>query len=405
MTRIFTLLTLLVSALPMLAQTPDSTLRLDYVLGISDGRPAVMLHEVSKLDGWGGRTVNLDRAPLQGNGQVVVTDQATGRILYRSPFSTLYQEWLHLPGADSATVSFEHTVEVPLPECDAVVKLLLFDNRRDTLATHTYLYSPAEILVRERKRPRLPHRVLHASAHPSPISVAILAEGYREDEADTFYADAQAFVDELLSYEPFCHYTDRLQLTAIATPSVDSGVSSPQSGRWLDTPFGSHFDTFHMDRYLTSPRVWDMHTAADAVPTAHIIVLANTDQYGGGGIYNNYALTAAHVPFFRPVAIHEFGHSFGGLADEYFYDDEMDGTYALDAEPWEPNITTLVDFASKWEGTPDTGLFEGGGYRSKGIYRPAYNCRMRTNEYPAFCPACRASLERTILFLTEPVGE
>ena len=389
----------------MLAQTPDSTLRLDYVLGISDGRPAVMLHEVSKLDGWGGRTANLDRAPLQGNGQVVVTDQATGRILYRSPFSTLYQEWLHLPGADSATVSFEHTVEVPLPECDAVVKLLLFDNRRDTLATHTYLYSPAEILVRERKRPGLPHRVLHASAHHSPISVAILAEGYREDEADTFYADAQAFVDELLSYEPFCHYTDRLQLTALATPAVDSGVSSPQSGRWLDTPFGSHFDTFHMDRYLTSPRVWDMHTAADAVPAAHIVVLANTDQYGGGGIYNNYALTAAHVPFFRPVAIHEFGHSFGGLADEYFYDDEMDGTYALDAEPWEPNITTLVDFASKWEGTPDTGLFEGGGYRSKGIYRPAYDCRMRTNEYPAFCPACRASLERTILFLTEPVGE
>lgn len=405
MTRIFTLLTILAAALRTFACAPDSTLRLDYVLGIADGRPAVMLHEVSKLDGWGGRTVNLDRAPLQGNGQVVVADRVTGRILYRRPFSTLYQEWLHLPGADSVSVSFEHTVEVPLPERDAVVKLMLFDNRHDTIATHTYLYSPDEILVRERKRPELPHRLLHAATHPSPISVAILSEGYRADEAETFYADAQAFVDELLSYEPFCRYADRLQFTAIAIPSADSGVSSPRSGRWLDTPFGSHFDTFHMDRYLTSPRVWDMHTAAAAVPAAHIVVLANTDQYGGGGIYNNYALTAAHVPFFRPVAIHEFGHSFGGLADEYFYDDEMDGTYAPDVEPWEPNITTLVDFASKWEGMPDTGTYEGGGYRSKGIYRPAFDCRMRTNEYPSFCPACRASLERTILFLTEPVGE
>ena len=405
MTRLFTLLTLLTSALPMLAQAPDSTLRLDYVLGIADGRPAVMLHEASKFDGWGGRTVNLDRTPLQGNGQVVVTDQATGRTLYRHPFSTLYQEWLHLPGTDSISVSFEHTVEVPLPGYDAEIKLLLFDNRHDTIATHTYLYSPAEILVRKRMRPELPHRVLHAATHPSPISVAILAEGYREDEAATFYADAQAFVDELLSYEPFCRYADRIQLTAIAVPSAESGVSSPHSGHWLDTAFGSHFDTFHMDRYLTSPRVWDMHTAAEAVPAAHIVVLANTDQYGGGGIYNSYALTAAHVPFFRPVAIHEFGHSFGGMADEYFYDDEMDGTYALDTEPWEPNITTLADFASKWKGMPDTGLFEGGGYRSKGIFRPAYDCRMRTNEYPTFCPACRASLERTIRFLTEPFEE
>ena len=93
-------------------------------------------------------------------------------------------------------------------------------------------------------------------------------------------------------------------------------------------------------------------------PYEHIIILANTDEYGGGGIYNSYTLTTAHHPLFRPVVVHEFGHSFGGLADEYFYEEDvMNDTYPLDVEPWEQNITTRVDFAAKWQdmlpkGTP-----------------------------------------------------
>ena len=115
--------------------------------------------------------------------------------------------------------------------------------------------------------------------------------------------------------------------------------------------------------------------------------------------------------------VHEFGHSFGGLADEYFYDEDvMNGLYPLSIEPWEQNITTRVNFASKWEDmltkdtpvpTPvadkakyPTGVYEGGGYSAKGIYRPAFDCRMRTNEYPTFCPVCQRSIKRIIEFYT-----
>ena len=153
------------------------------------------------------------------------------------------------------------------------------------------------------------------------------------------------------------------------------------------------------------------------IPYEHVIILANTEEYGGGGIYNSYTLTTAHHPKFRPVVVHEFGHSFGGLADEYFYDDDvMTDTYPLDIEPWEQNISTRVNFASKWEdmlvkGTPvptptsekvkyPIGVYEGGGYSAKGIYRPADNCRMRTNEYPAFCPVCQRAVRRIIDFYT-----
>ena len=93
-----------------------------------------------------------------------------------------------------------------------------------------------------------------------------------------------------------------------------------------------------------------MYNLATNIPCEHFIILANTATYGGGGIYNSYTLTTAHHPSFRPVVVHEFGHSFGGLGDEYFYEtaDNNDEMHSLSHEPWEPNITTLVDFESKW---------------------------------------------------------
>ncbi len=159
-----------------------------------------------------------------------------------------------------------------------------------------------------------------------------------------------------------------------------------------------------------------MHNALAGIPYEHIIILANTDEYGGGGIYNSYTLTTARHPMFRPVVVHEFGHSFGGLGDEYFYEtaDIFAETYPLDIEPWEQNITTLVEFAIKWSDmvtvgaptrtAPDdadkypVGVYEGGGYASKGVYRPVDVCRMRNNTVKAFCPVCQRAITRMIEF-------
>ena len=150
------------------------------------------------------------------------------------------------------------------------------------------------------------------------------------------------------------------------------------------------------------------------IPYEHIIILANTDNYGGGGIYNSYTLSMTKHRYFRPVVVHEFGHSFGGLGDEYFYDDQYTQFYYPDAEPWEQNLTTLKDFGSKWadmvpKGTPiptpatkkyaaTVGAFEGGGYQSKGVYRPAQECRMKINDWPEFCPVCQRAIERLVEF-------
>lgn len=387
------------------AHFADSTLRIDYILGGTAAQPAVMFDRASVTPQWAGRRGHLDELHLRGNGRLTMTDAATGDTLYRTSFSTLFQEWLGIDEAKSLARAFRHTVLAPLPLHDADLTLELSDARQRTIAQHRWRYSPADVLVSRPEASPLPHRLLHGGADPADaIDVAILAEGYTAAEMDSFYVHARRAVDEILSYEPFHTYADRFNFVAVASPSADSGVSVPRLGDWRDTAVGSHFSTFYSDRYLTSPEVGRMHDLLRGIPYEHIIILANTDEYGGGGIYNDYLLTTARHPLFRPVVVHEFGHSFAGLADEYFYEgDVMEDTYPTTVEPWEPNITTKIDFPSKWAdmlSEPGVGLFEGGGYSFKGVWRPADECRMRNNSYPTFCPVCRRAIARTIEFHT-----
>ena len=225
---------------------------------------------------------------------------------------------------------------------------------------------------------------------------------------EVFYKDAAFAVECILSHEPFRSMKERLNFVAVGVESEQSGVSVPREGDWRSTALGSHFDTFYSARYLTTLNLFTLHDILSGIPYEHIIILANTSTYGGGGIYNSYVLSAAHHAKTAPVVVHEFGHSFGGLADEYFYDDQYEEFYHPDVEPWEPNITTLNDWGAKWKdlvGKDGVGYFEGGGYQSKGVWRPCEDCRMRTNENPRFCPVCERAIERVIRYNTEKLQE
>jgi len=230
-----------------------------------------------------------------------------------------------------------------------------------------------------------------------------VAEGYQQQEMDTFLADCRVAMESLFAHEPFKQTQDRFNMIAVMPPSADSGTSWPAKGIWKQTALGSHFDTFYSDRYLTTLHLKRLHDVLAGTPYEHIIILVNTDHYGGGGIYNSYNLTYTHGEQFRPVVVHEFGHSFGGLGDEYPYGDD-DPMYFPDTEPWEPNLTTQHDFSGKWEHLVrerKAGLVEGGGYLSKGVWRGFENCRMRTNAEPEFCLVCREALLRLIDFYTK----
>ena len=401
---IIALIPLALGAQPLPEPLTERTLRVDYIFTGTDKTCSISLDQLSCFDGWAGRRVNLDRLALRGNGQIRMHDAQTGRLLYCNSFSTLFQEWQATEEATRVQKSFENVFLLPMPSVPVDVTVVLYDFHDRIVARLTHRVDPADILIRRIGSEPAPTRdILRGGTAQECIDVVILPEGYIAAEMDLFYSDAAVAVESFMNHEAFGELRDRFNFVAVELPSAESGVSVPRRGEWKDTALGSHFDTFYSDRYLTTLHVKQMHDLLAGLPYEHIIILANTDTYGGGGIFNSYSLTTAHHAQFKPVVVHEFGHSFVGLADEYFYDDQFVEYYYPDVEPWEPNITTQADFSRKWEaklGQPGYGLLEGGGYQSKGVWRASEDCRMRTNAAEDFCPVCTDAVRAMVRFYT-----
>ena len=414
----------------------EKTLRLNYIFTGGIGEPQISLYSQESYQGWWGRRHNLNSIPVFGNGQITLIDTATNQTLYTNSFSTLFSEWLTTAEAKRVRKAFENVFLIPMPCNPAMVTIKLFGIDNKLMAQFSHIVNPSDILIK-------PHKVVYDEMSGEVqgiefkyikkggdsrdcIDVAIISEGYTAQEKEKFYRDAQISADEIMSYAPFNQFGDRFNYVALFVPSDETGVSIPNKFIWKETALRSHFDTFYMDRYLTTLNIFRLHDYLSIVPYEHIIILANTSNYGGGGIYNSYVLSAASNEWHKPVVVHEFGHSFGALADEYFYDDEIMAQYSKEFEPWEQNITTLSDFKSKWQDmlAPDNqivtkamqgpdylkklskedykvGLYEGGGYQSVGVYRPYPTCRMRDNTFAQFCPVCERAIQRIILFNTE----
>jgi len=394
------------------------TMRLDYILTGDIKQQEISLADISTFSGWAGRRAHLDSIPLRGNGELTMRDARTGNVLFHHSFSTLFQEWLNTEEATRTRRAFECVMLVPMPTDSVRFSLILWGSHNNVLTTFEHTINPQDILIRPLDRKKLPpcRTLLKNGPAAQCIDIAIVAEGFRPDEMDRFYQKAQEATDAIFAHAPFDKMKDRFNVVAVGLPSKDSGVSIPHDKAWRETALESHFDTFYSDRYLTTLQLRRLHDSLIGIPYEHIIILANTAQYGGGGIYNSYVLSMTEHKDFRPVVVHEFGHSFAGLADEYFYDDQYQEYYYSDTEPWEQNITTLCDFNSKWKDllpkdaliptpTAETdkntiGVYEGAGYQSKGVYRGFHECRMKINSWPEFCPVCQRAIRRLIEFYT-----
>lgn len=386
----------------------DSTLRVDYILSGNSNATTIALSSRTATPGWAGRRGNLDCLPVRGDGQILVQDAVTGDTLYRNSFNTLYQEWLGEKESFTVTRSYECPLLIPMPKRAVTISVALLDASGDTIASLTHILDPTDILIRRPDSSKTNHHeYLHRGGNPADcIDIAILAEGYTTEDTSLFMEDARKAAEALLAAEPFASMADKINIVAVLSESKDSGVSVPGEGIWRDTAFSSHFNTFYSPRYLTTPHVFAVHDALLGIPYETIIILANTDVYGGGGIFNFYTLTTTHNPNFRQVVVHEFGHSFAALADEYAYDHPgaIDPDEAIDYEPWMQNVTSLVDFQSKWADMVDEakgiGLYQGANYSPTLYYRPAEDCRMRTNAAQGFCPVCRRAIAAMIQFYT-----
>jgi len=387
----------------------DRTLRLDYVFGGNNKEQHIFFEQAYSTTRWAGRRSRLTDMPLKGNGQIRLKDSATGELLYVHTFSTLFQEWQTTEEATKVQKAFETSYNVPFPKHPVEVTVTLTNFHGQVVGELTHTVDPKDILIRTMGDTAIPYRyVWKPDSVPdlaNCIDLAIVAEGYTAAQTDKFFKDCQRAVDALFSHEPFTTLKKRFNVVAVAPESLDDGTSVPHEGRWRRTPAGTHYDTFYSNRYLMTQDVHRLYDLLSGVPFEHIIVLVNSSIYGGGGIYNQLLVSTSNHPTFSQVLVHEFGHSYAGLGDEYFYDDVYETQYPADTEPWEPNLTTKVDFQSKWADLlPDPsgrlGLYEGGGYQSKGVWRPSKDCRMKTNESPDFCPVCSRAIVRITDFYT-----
>lgn len=383
----------------------DRTLRLDYTFAGSEVIHDIFIDELVSLPHWYGRRNHLSEVPLTGNGQIIVRPHNREEVIYRHSFSTLFQEWLATEEAKHTQKSFENVFLVPFPKDTVDITVEIYDYHGETVNWIRHTVAPKDILIRKAgERDVTPYDLLHQAADTSRcIHIAFVAEGYTADEMDHYLDHCRQAIGSLFHHEPFKSMQDRFQIIALKSASRESGTSEPSKGIWKNTALGSHFDTFYSDRYLTTLHLKRLHDLLSGTPYEHIIILVNTEHYGGGGIYNSYNLSYTGGKNFLPVVVHEFGHSFGGLGDEYAYGND-DPTYFEDHEPWEPNLTTKATAFIKWENLIQegkAGLYEGGGYLEKGVWRGAENCRMRTNEEPEFCAVCQQALVRLINFYTE----
>jgi len=345
----------------------------------------------------------------------IVYDLPSGKKIVQKGFCPIFQEWLLTPEATKKRRSFYQTLYFPMPINNVVVTIEIRNSENEWGKIYSDTIDLTNCWIKTEMPAHYPIDTIQFSGSSTEkLDIAILSEGYTLSELAKFSADARRMVDTLLNSMPFKTYRDRFNFYAVKVPSEESGSDMPDKRIFKNTAFNTTWDTFESERYLTTFDLKSVCDAVDAVSWDHLIILVNSERYGGGGFYNFLSISSADNIRSPHVFIHEFGHSFAGLGDEYYNTaDSLVSGYMDGVEPWEPNLTTLVKFDRKWKKMIDCatpvptprdsvysgkiGVFEGGGYFSKGVYSPAMTCWMKELAAGKFCPVCQEAIRQTIL--------
>jgi hypothetical protein len=374
----------------------------------------IYLKDIKREPFWGGSKEYLLNPFNYGEYKVEVLDKASGSIVYSKGFCTLFEEWQTTSEANSRNKAFYQSVVVPYPKNKVLLNVYSRNWGGDFIQVYQLEIDPEDYFINPEKSDFEYKKIVDHGDPSEKVDVVFIAEGYTASEMDKFEKDSKRFLDFLFTQKPFDQYKQNFNIWIVKSVSEESGTDIPGEGIYKKTAVNSNFYTFDSERYLTTEDFFAVSNIASAVPYDDICILVNTDKYGGGGIYNHYSIFSADHPLSEIVFVHEFGHSFAALADEYYTSStSYNDFFNLEIEPWQANLTTLKDFEKKWkdqldESTPvptprvksnknKIGVYEGGGYVHKGMFSPYMDCRMKTNEAKDFCPVCQEAIIRMIL--------
>lgn len=397
----------------------DKTLRIDYIHSGTKTTQSWAIDEMLEEPHWGGSKENLIDTLRYGNFFFEVYDEPSGKLIYSYGYSSLFREWQTTSEAENTTKAFSETIVMPYPKKDVKVVFYSRDSLNEFKKEFTYQVDVDSYFIKPERRLEYPSfEVMQHGDPEKKVDIVILPEGYTHMELKTFIKDCEEFSEALFNVEPYKSNKNKFNIRGVLAPSEDSGTDIPGESQWRETILNSSFYTFDLEHYCMTTDNKSVRDLAANVPYDQVYILINSDKYGGGAIYNHYCVSVNSSKLASRIFLHELGHGFAGLGDEYYNSKvTYNEFYPLKREPWEPNLTTLVDFESKWQGmipdsipipTPNkkkyermTGVFEGGGYVSKGVYRPAYNCIMNDLRYKEFCEVCKHAIQNMIDFRTQ----
>lgn len=395
------------------------TLRIDYY-HTGDHRSEHYSFDEARIEPhWGGSMKNLVDTFYYGNHYFKVFEKASDSLIYSRGYSSLFREWQTTGEAKKTRRSFTETVVCPLPRNACTIVFFSRDSTGHFAEQFHYDYDPSNYFISQERGVEYPVFDAYVSG-PSEtcVDIVVLPEGYSANEMGRFVEDVIAFSKTLFQFSPYDKYANKFNIRGVLAPSQESGSDIPADTIWTKTLMNTSFYTFDSERYCMTYDNKSVRNLASNAPYDQVYILVNSTKYGGGAIYNYYSVSVNSNRSAAKIFIHEFGHGFAGLGDEY-YNAEVaySDFYPLHIEPWEPNLTTMIDFDRKWKfllndsipvPTPmteeyrhSTGVFEGGGYAAQGVYRPGYDCLMNTFKVDRFCAACEEAIEKMIWFYIE----
>jgi hypothetical protein len=437
------------------------TMRLDYFhTGNASSEQFSLDRIVLEPLAWPGNPRRaLDETNL-GKYLFVVIDRATNRPVYSRGFASVYGEWETTGEAKEVRRTFSESLRFPAPAAPVQIVLKKRDAQNAFLEVWSVLVDPKDVFI-DTAAPASPGPLLTIQKSGEPadkVDFLILGDGYTAAERGKFEKDARRLADLLFAVEPFRSRRSDFNVWALCPPAEESGISRPSTGVHRRSRIGATYDAFGSERYILTFENRSFRDVASFAPYEFVEILTNTRTYGGGGIFGQYGTVAADSLWAPYVFVHEFGHHFAALADEYFTSAVAYEPASSRIEPWEENVTALLDPKKlKWKdlvtaGTPlptpwkkeefekasrdfqakrreiraangpedqmdklfqeelvletkllgsdqysgKVGAFEGAMYEAKGYYRPQEDCIMFTRDEVPFCAVCRRSLSRVI---------
>jgi len=397
----------------------DKTLRFDYQHAGDASGDEFYFDEMIEEPYWGGTKTHFIEPFDYGKFHFELKDSASGRIIFTKNYSTLFSEWMTTEEAKTVRRSYPESVIFPYPKAKCYLTFYSRDKRNQLHKKAEFVINPDCYFIKKEHRYIYPNFKVHYSG-PSDkkVDIVILPEGYTKDEMEQFKKDCAKFAGYLFNASPYKENQDKFNIWGVEAPSLESGTDIPAKNIWKRSLLNSSFYTFDIERYCMITDYKTVRDVAANAPYDQIYILVNTSKYGGGSIYNFYSICVNHNINEEYIFTHEFGHGFASLADEY-YDSSTayEDFYAKDVEPTDPNVSTLVDFGKKWKSMVEPGIpiptppdekykgkvgaFEGGGYVNKGIYRPCFDCTMKSISVNNFCPVCKDAITRMIDYYTK----